>query len=226
MRAVIAGQPVPNVETMNQIVADNWHHLAADPAIRWNGVDRFYIQWRAREMVRALAEWGAFEYLTPLSVDAIEQSFTVPLGVPGWNMTGRWDLATATDTVLDLKTATEPWTQAVADKSLQVEAYYWGFEHLYKRRPKQFTFIVVSHDWRRTPEDMPEIATFTTTRSKKQVEWFKEIAREVARAIEAGVFVPNPTAPWCHVCHFRKPCMETRRDEKSPAPAAGTEGKR
>lgn len=213
LRAVAAGDPIPDFEDLNNLIAANWHTAAAEPSIRWNGVGDFHAHYRARQMVQALVSWGAFEHIRPLSADAIEQEFKAPLGLEGWTFDGRWDLITSTDTIIDLKTAAEPWTQQMADKTLQAEAYYWGFSHLYGRQPRQMTFLVVSQDWKRDPNGPPEVETFTTTRTKKQVEWFKEVAREVARAIQTQVYPPRPTYQWCPSCAFRKPCMETRGEK-------------
>lgn len=219
LRAVATGQPVPGFEEMNNLLAANWHHLAADPSIRWGDVSSIYVHHRARMMVQALVEWGAFQHIQPASVDAIEQWFDVPLDTPGWIFKGRWDVVTATDTIIDLKTATEPLTQRDADRTLQAHSYYMGFKHLYGRWPKQFTLVVVAQNWKYDPEEPPTIETFTTTRTPTQVKHFRQMCNETARAIEAGIFVPNIGFEYCSSCPFTKKC----RDEKSPATTSGRE---
>lgn len=214
LRFVADGDPLPDLTEVLESFWVNWDIQRQEPTIRWYGKTPEAVGLRGQRMLEAVYEY--LPLIQPKSPESIEQRFEFPLAVPGWTFTGLMDVVSATKTVIDYKTTGTAWDPETAEKSLQVPAYYLGYEALYGEPPAAFTFLVVCSD-KNGPADAPAtVQVFRTTRTPAQVAWYWKLLNQVAWAIDIGALVPNPTYQWCgpRSCHWWAPCQSRATDQK------------
>ena len=132
-----------------------------------------------------------------VEVRAAEVPFELPV-VEGVVLRGLFDVLLADDRVREMKTAARNYDAAMLQRHVQISAYAWAYSVLFGR---QAVIEVVAMLKLR----QPRIETHEVTRSAAEQSWFVELAVEVARAIEAGAFPPNPTYA-CAGCEYAEPC--------------------
>ena len=144
-------------------------------------------------------------------VVAVEQPFAVPLidqetgEVLERDLVGTLDLlerdAERRLVVVDLKTSARRYTDLQVEASLQLSIYNYATGLLGYADPDdvRLRFDVL------TKTRVPELHRYWTTRDRAANVRLFRLAAEVLRAIEAGVFHPNPG--WqCKECPFKSKC--------------------
>jgi CRISPR/Cas system-associated exonuclease Cas4 (RecB family) len=146
-----------------------------------------------------------------IEVVAVEEPFAVPLvdqetgDVLDRDLVGTLDLlerdAEGRLAVVDLKTAARKYTDLQVEASLQLSIYSYAtsMNGLADQEDLRLRFDVL------TKTKQPELHRYWTTRDRAANRRLFRLVAEVLRAIEAGVFHPNPG--WhCKDCPFRGRC--------------------
>ena len=154
---------------------------------------------------------GQFQDIVPASSDDVEILFECPLYDPeaGWgslehSLTGRIDLV-ANRSIYEFKTASRAPSQTDADTSIQLTAYALAHQYLFDEPPEQMFLVAL------VKTQKPKIVVLKTTRWYKDSHDLIDMARQIARAIEADVFYRNRETQWgCHTCEYEKKCLGFR----------------
>ena len=132
-----------------------------------------------------------------VEVRAAEVPFELPV-VDGVTLRGVFDVLLADDRVREMKTAARNYDAGTLSRHVQVSAYAWAYRTLYGRDAviEVVALLKLKH---------PRIETHEVRRSAVEQSWFVQLVADVARAIEAGAFPPNPS--WaCSDCEFGEQC--------------------
>lgn len=136
-----------------------------------------------------------------VEVHGAEVPFELPV-TDGVVLRGVFDVLLAGDRVREMKTAARNFDAGTLQRHIQVSAYIWAFRALFGRDAviEIVAMLKLKH---------PRIETHEVTRSDQELAWFVQLAIEIARAIEAGVFPPSPS--WsCPSCEFADQCRAMR----------------
>jgi len=147
----------------------------------------------------------------PRAIVGVEQAFDVPLvdldtgEVLDRALVGTWDLlerdAEGRLVVVDLKTAARKYTDLQVELSLQLSVYSYAsvMSGLGEQGDVRLRFDVL------TKTKQPELHRYWNERDRAASVRLFRLAAELLRAIEAGVFHPNPG--WqCKGCPFKSRC--------------------
>jgi putative RecB family exonuclease len=158
-----------------------------------------------------------------LAVRAVEWPFQVPLSDPGTgeilgpDLRGVFDLLLPDDQIVELKTAARAYDPDTLARNLQLSAYAYAYRQAFGREPTLRIVALLKHK-------KPKLARYDAARSPETLAWFVHLAAEVARAIEARVFPPNPGWP-CTDCEYQKTCAAWRGPQPGSV-ASPTDGRR
>ncbi len=158
-----------------------------------------------------------------LSVRAVEWPFQVPLADPGTgeilgpDLRGVFDLLLPDDQIVELKTAARAYDPDTLARNLQFSAYVYAYRQAFGREPTLRIVALLKHK-------KPKLARYETARSPETRTWFVHLAAEVARAIDAHAFPPNPGWP-CNDCEYQHACAAWRGPQPSSV-ASPTDGRR
>jgi putative RecB family exonuclease len=142
------------------------------------------------------------------AVRAVELPFRVPL----YNLeTGEFldlpldgyiDLIEADDTIVELKTAAKAFDAATLANHLQLTAYGYAYNCIYRKNP---TFRLDSL----IKTKNAKFEQIATKRERSDYVRFFHIAKEVLKGINCGYFCPNQG--WmCERCEYSEPCRTWR----------------
>jgi putative RecB family exonuclease len=143
-----------------------------------------------------------------LRVRDAEIGFTLPLVHPRTGekipvpLKGVIDLVEEDGTISEFKNAKKAFDLETLPDNLQLTAYHYAYEMLFRDRPKDLKLV----QFVRTKQ--PKIETHVTGRDQRDVERFFGIAKQVRRAIEAGIFVPNRGCWMCFDCEYEADCLD------------------
>jgi putative RecB family exonuclease len=153
--------------------------------------------------------------LPGVEVVGVEQPFDVPLidqesgELLDRNLVGTLDLverdAEGRLVVVDLKTSARRYTDLQVEASLQLSVYSYAtaMNGLADQEDLRLRFDVL------TKTKQPELHRYWTRRDREANVRLFHLVAEVLRAIELGVFVPNPG--WqCRDCPFQSQCWAWR----------------
>jgi len=131
----------------------------------------------------------------------VESKFIIQI-TPEILFSGRIDLITREENILDVKVTTRTPSQAELARNYQVTAYSLGYRALKKKLPSglYLDYLV------RTKK--PEVKPFKVERSEADITRFVETARQVARGIRAGIFPRNEDNFFCSEsgCEYYRIC--------------------
>jgi putative RecB family exonuclease len=135
-----------------------------------------------------------------LDVRAAELPFELEVA-RGVSLRGVFDVLLAGDRVREMKTAARAYDEGSLSRHVQISAYALAYPRLFG--PDAVIEVVALLKQRQ-----PRIAVHEVTRTAAQRAWFVQLMVEVAGAITAGAFPPNPS--WaCTGCEFAEPCRAT-----------------
>jgi putative RecB family exonuclease len=143
-----------------------------------------------------------------LRVRDAELGFTLPLVHPRTGekipvpLKGVIDLIEEDGTISEFKNAKKALDIEALPDNLQLTAYHYAHGMLFRERPKDLKLV----QFVRTKQ--PKIETHVTGRDQRDVERFFGIAKQVRRAIEAGIFVPNRGCWMCSDCEYQADCLD------------------
>ena len=193
----------PEWEQVSRIFEADLQAQAMDDIRYKNGDDLASLIAKGRELLAVYLK--EFPGRKPASV---ELPFRVPLvdletgeelDVP---LDGYFDLIEAEDTVVQLKTAAKTYDQTTILQHLQLTAYAYAYQVLYKRPANlRLDVLIKSKNVR--------MQSFEVGRDEKDMVRFFHIAKGVSRAIQDGHFYPNQG--WqCPTCEFFDTCRKWR----------------
>jgi hypothetical protein len=198
LRARLTDGTELSVAEIRQVAEDAWTMAVAGQAIAWNGEDPEPL----RQKALALAALYWEEAAMTVQPQAVEAGFQI--AVPGVDVpfVGVIDLIDG-DILVDHKTASQAWSQYRADSDLQANAYLYAHERQTGTPAAGFRFDVAVKGGRM------RIQQLATSRSEAQLEWYERLLQAAWRLIQAGTFLPNPTAWNCclRYCPFWAQCV-------------------
>lgn len=143
-----------------------------------------------------------------IEVASCEEAFEIPLVDPatgevvGPNLKGVFDLILAGDVLAEIKTAARAYDEGTLARHVQLSAYAYAYRRLHGRDPQLRVIALLK-------QKRPRVETLPAERTIDDDAWFAGLAAEVARAIDAGLFPPNPG--WaCSDCEYQEPCRTMR----------------
>lgn len=132
-----------------------------------------------------------------VAVKAAEVPFELPV-TDDIVLRGVFDALLEGDRVRELKTAARDWDEGTLARHVQVSAYAWAHRMLFG--PDATVEVVALLKLKQ-----PRIASHEVTRTRAEQAWFLDLVVEVARAIEAEAYPPNPS--WaCGDCEYGEQC--------------------
>jgi len=135
----------------------------------------------------------------PFKVNLVDHETGETLDLP---LEGAIDLVEKGDTVVEIKTTSRAFSQLQLDQHLQITAYAYAYEALYKRKPR----LVLESLFKGKKS---RIERTEVKRTKDDHARFFHIAKAVLKAIRSGNFHPNPG--WqCADCEFFAACQKWR----------------
>jgi len=135
-----------------------------------------------------------------LDVRAAELPFELEVA-RGVGLRGVFDALLAGDRIRELKTAARAYDEGGLSRHVQISTYATVYPMLFG--PDAVIEVVALLKQRH-----PRITVHEVTRTTEQQSWFTQLVIEVAAAIAAGAFPPNPS--WaCASCEFAEPCQAT-----------------
>ena len=102
----------------------------------------------------------------------------------------------------DWKTAAARWPASKLKKDFQSTAYMMAGELVLGKRPAFFRYILF------LKTKTPAIEPYFVERTKRDERRLVKKVRELDRAIQSGVFVPNDASWACPTCSFRDACKK------------------
>jgi putative RecB family exonuclease len=191
----------PPLDEVLRVFDGDWYAQTTATEIRAEE-DPEALRLKAKELL------SAYYALPQRSITGAEIPFQVPLVNPRTGellevpLRGRIDLIEGEGEIVDFKTpkATPP-LEAIPD-NLQLTAYAYAYKILFGREPKELRLVHLVKTKR------PKIEEQKTWREAADYERLFNISREVLRAVEAGIFIPNRGCWLCHDCEFVPECRE------------------
>ena len=178
------------------------------------------IAWKDGETADDLGAMGEalvrlyVERFRDLPIVATEARFEVPLidrttgEVMEPTLKGYFDLLVPDHGIVEIKTAARRFDQATLAKKIQLSAYALAYRELRGADPTITVVTLLKHK-------KPAIDVQTTTRTRDDDVFFVHLAANVARAIDARAFPPNPG--WmCGDCEYARACAGWRGDDAPP----------
>jgi CRISPR/Cas system-associated exonuclease Cas4 (RecB family) len=167
-------------------------------------------------LTKALGEyhetWG--ERLKPLM---IQEPLIVPEGVVGPRQVyGVPDLVTEDGWIVDHKTKGKGFypsaengedvdmakAKALLSRDLQLGLYAMGYYAKFQKPPVGIRLIGLVYTKK------PEVQVVEVVPTAEMVRWVQAASRRAAEVIEAGKYLPNPSAPFCSTCEYSDACTE------------------
>jgi putative RecB family exonuclease len=193
----------PEGEEVARVFAADFNAQKVDNVTFGNGGSEDQLIERGRKMLAVYLR----EYFGG-PVMAVEMPFRVPLVDKETGETlelpldGIIDLVEENDTVSELKTAGRSFSLFDVEQHLQLTAYHYAYEWLYKRLPRlRLDCLLRIRN--------PRLESCQTERSQDDTIRFFHIAKAVTQAIKAKNYYPKPG--WqCAECEFYVPCQKWR----------------
>ena len=183
---------------IRQVAQDGWAMAVAGAEIAWDGGKPEEL----RDQVANLAALYWEQVAVAIKPMAVEMRFEVDVPQVDVPLVGIIDLVDG-ETLVDHKTANRAWSQNRAERDLQACAYLYARWRQTGEQASQFRFDVA------VKSGKPRIQQLATSRTERQLRWYERLLQAAWGQIQAGVFVPNPTAWNCSAryCPFWSDCQ-------------------
>ncbi len=193
----------PTLGKVIKLFENDWYVLKLDNVRLKEGEEETDLLRKGYEMLKLY-----YEVSDGAEIKSAEVPFQVPivnvatgetLDVP---LEGVIDLIEKGDTVVELKTGARQMDALTLSQHLQLTAYSYAYEMLYKKQPALKLVNLVKSKTAR-------IEVFETQRTEEDKQRFFHMAKEVVKGIKAGYFCPHPG--WmCAECEYFDVCMKWR----------------
>ena len=197
-----------STDMVYRIFDADWYTQKIDANIRFKGEEQ------EMELAVLGKEFLALYLKEPQKkIAGAEVHFNVPLIDPAtgesleMNLEGFLDLVEADGTIVEFKTSATTLSSSDLDGRLQFTAYSYAYEHLNRKPPKGIKVVNF------VKAKKPRIAVAETKRTKADHVGFILVAKEVLKAIKAGVFPPSPSY-WCKECEYAAICPLWQRGKE------------
>lgn len=196
----------PTLEELFQVFDSQWETETQKLEIRFKEGETYEeFKQKAREMLRLYYEQG------PRSIQSAEVPFEVPLihtetgEVLPVLLKGYIDFIEEDGIIGELKTSSTTWPDNLK-YMLQLTAYHYAYSILFKEEPRGIKLINL------TKAKTPKIEILSAERSVKDHNRFFSIIKEFLKAVDAGIFLPNPSYR-CKECEYNGICQEWKGNE-------------
>lgn len=199
-KEMMKGKEIP-LEALYKIFEVDWYAQKADAEIRFKeGEDEMRLSVLGKEFLTL------YHNLPLRKIKGAEIFFhNLPLGNNGDKLEvpleGIIDLVEEDDTIVEFKTSARKIDAQTLKDQLQLTAYSYAYEMLFRKRPKSLK--IINFIKTRTPK----MVTLETTRGKEDYEKLFSMARDVLKGIKAGVFFPRQSF-MCKDCEYGRECKE------------------
>lgn len=189
------------IEEFQQIFSTDWYSQTLEENIKYNGCDSLELLEKGKGMIALYHENPIKEIL------AIEHEFLIPLINPVTNeqldipLKGIFDLIQSDGTIVEFKTASKTFDVSLLRKMLQLTAYSYAFEYLYKQPPSNLKLIAF------IKSKKPKIEQWETKRNQNDYIQFFNITKIIINAIKNKIFFPSYTY-LCKDCEYAEECKE------------------
>lgn len=189
-----------SIDKLYRIFDADWYAQTLDTDIHYkNGETDTRLTIMAKEML-------SLYFVRPHKrVLGAEVPFTVPLvnldtgeKLPV-NLEGYIDLIEEGDSICEFKTSGQTMSQSDLDNHLQLTAYSYAYEILYRRAPRTLRLV----DFVKTKR--PKIIPLEADRTKMDYQRFFYLAGKILKGIREKVFFPRDSF-MCKDCEFKEPC--------------------
>lgn len=195
-----------SLEMLFKVFDADWYAQKLDTNIRYkNGESDTKLNVLAKEI---LSLYFKQSYKKPI---AAEVHFTLPIvnlstgETLEINLEGYIDLIEVDDTIVEFKTSAQSMNQNDAKNNIQLTAYSYAYEMLYRRKPKVLKLVDFVKNKR------PKVITLETKREDFNYERFFYLASQVFKGIRQKVFFPKASF-MCKDCEYAGPCKGWRGD--------------
>jgi putative RecB family exonuclease len=175
-----------SLEKVWKIFEADWYAQGLDTEILYDGREsEASLQVLAKELLRLYVARPEGQ------VQGVEVPFTVPLANPAngeqleVNLEGFFDLITADEAIVEFKTSGQTMSSQDADNHLQLTAYSYAYEALYRRPAANLKIVDL------VKSKKPKMVVLETVRTKADHERFFWLAKEVFGGIRSRVFFPR-----------------------------------
>lgn len=196
-----------SLDCLCRVFEADWCAQKLETEIRCKpGEDKMTLMALAREMLNLYINLPAPEvmgYEVPFIVPLVHPTAGEGLDV---NLEGYFDLVQADGVIVEFKTSTGVMNQDEVDALLQLTAYGYAYERLFRKPATGIKVVNFVKNKR------PKIVEFTTNRSRKDYESFFDLAKEVLKGIRSEVFFPRP-GWWCKQCEYANFCPLMKPDD-------------
>lgn len=168
----------------------------------------------AKDMVVSLAGFFGTNVAHEYQPTHVEHEFRIVLPGPR-DFIGIIDVATDQDVVSDMKTSGKSKSQADADNSLQLTAYYVGFHNETGRLPSEIVLDTLV-----SSSKGPKRNRLVTDRGEADVNALAFRIQTANKVIDSGMFLPAPVgAWWCGPkwCPFFNQCPAVNSERRAAA---------
>ena len=183
-----------------KIVDADWYVQKLDTKIRYkNGEQDMLLLILAKEILNLYFQKPIKE------ATGTDVHFVIPLVHPsngkdlGITLEGFFDLVEKDDTIVEFKTSAQTMNQDDVDDHLQLTAYAYAYEMLYRKPPKLLKIV----DFVKNKK--PKFITLETKRSKEDYVRFFHLAGQVLKGIRQEVFFPRQSF-MCKDCEYEENC--------------------
>ena len=199
LRKVTLGESLPSHQDMDDMVGVVWEEIRKDEEHREN-----FICWQwdeddpeevAREGARDLVKLARTEVLEKIKPVFVEHDINMNLesDIGPFRIYGIIDLMEEGGMITDWKTAYGKVSDFARKQDVQIDGY-GTWHHLYTKQPvapMRKLFLVR----RKGKQPIVDVANYQVTEAHR--EWFKRIAGNVWKMVQAKAYVPNPSGWWC-----------------------------
>ena len=206
-REVQAGYALPDVSHLQDVFAAEFRSKLAEEDVRlrgWENVEDLHKEGLL------LVEAHRTHIAPDVSPLYVEHESRLGLGEDfPFDLLGYIDVITTDGWIRDNKSRSQKRgfpSQKDVDGDVQLGIYALLYRAEFQKREGGLALdVCVKHG----PSAPPGVRIVETTRTAAQVQWVLGLVEQMARAITAEAYVPNPTGWWCaeRWCEFWKSCM-------------------
>ncbi|MBI4652121.1 PD-(D/E)XK nuclease family protein [Candidatus Desantisbacteria bacterium] len=192
---------MPTLEEFQQVFSIEWYSQTIEENINYNGCNWTELLEKGKAMLALYHENPAKE------IQAIESGFIIPIINPATGeqldtpLKGIFDLVLSSGTIVEFKTAGKTFDLMLLHKMLQLTAYSYAFEYLYKQKPSNLKLIAFIKN------KNPKMEQWETTRNEKDYIQFFNITKNIITGIKNKIFFPIYTY-LCKDCEYLEECKK------------------
>ena len=131
----------------------------------------------------------------------VEKGFELSFNNVPYTLKGVIDLVDHQNVIIDHKTSKRSKSENDVTSDIQLTCYALAFRSIFGVEEKEMRFDVIVRN------KTPKIQQLQTTRTQADIDRFLKVVGYVSRAIEQGIFYPNPNF-MCGMCGYKDLCKK------------------